>query len=91
MPGFIGLGGGGGPTPNGKCHFKFPFLFLNHSLIPSINDDINAKSECKCNGLELHYKPDRVTKPQSPKTRRRSRSKDREFGSHACAHANVAN
>ena len=22
---------GGGPTPNGKCHFKFPF-FINHSL-----------------------------------------------------------
>ena len=68
---------------------NFHFCFLNHSLIPSINDDINAKSECKCNGLELHYKPDRVTQPQSPKTRRRSRRKDREFGSHACA--NVAN
>ena len=23
--------GGGGPTPNGKCHFKFPF-FWNTSL-----------------------------------------------------------
>ena len=51
---------------------NFHFCFLNHSLIPSTNDDINAKSECKCNGLELHYKPDEVTFPQSPKRGRRS-------------------
>ena len=31
-------GGEGVPTPNGKCHFKFPF-FINPSLIEALFRD----------------------------------------------------
>ena len=32
-------GGGGGPTPNGKCHFKFP-VFWNIPLCCHITDNV---------------------------------------------------
>ena len=41
-------GGGGGRTPNGKCHLKFPFWFSAH-----LPKKLSATTLCKKNVLQI--------------------------------------